>query len=97
MKTNRGVVNGTIIELSKKLLGYEITRTELRLMPYIQFTMMNAQKLEPNRINGEERDVLNKWKKKGWVNGGASGMSITKEFWDAINSILWLAYVKDSE
>ena len=33
------------------------------------------------------------WRKKGWIEGGVEGLRITKEFWDAINEILWLGYV----
>jgi hypothetical protein len=74
-------------------LGREITQVELRLMPYIQFTMMNNQRLEPRKISQVERDVLATWREEGYIEGGATGLAITKEFWDAINQILWISYV----
>lgn len=89
----RGAMTVKIKEVSKKFLGVEITQSELRLMPYIQFTMMNNQKIDPNRISEEERRILSKWRLAGWIEGGASEMSITKDFWDALNEILWFGYV----
>jgi len=90
----RGAVTPEIKQLAKQLLGIEdLTTRELRLMPYIQYTMMNEQRLEIQRINPEERKILSKWRANGWIEDDASEMSISKQFWDAINQILWLAYV----
>lgn len=76
-----------------ELLGHKITQTELRLMPYIQYVMVNNQVIEPIKINAEERQILADWRKKGYIEGGASGLAITKEFWDIINELIWLGYV----
>lgn len=89
----RGQITETIKAKSKELLGYEIDQKELRLMPYIQYVMMNEQRLDPNKISQEERAILRKWKDAGHVEGGASGLAITKEFWDILNQILWLGYI----
>jgi hypothetical protein len=91
--SGRGVLTHEIRLLSKELLGYEITQSDLRLMPYIQYVMMNEQKINPAHISGDERKILSFWRKQGFMEGGASGLSITKHFWDGINQILWLAYV----
>ena len=56
----RGVLTNRIKEASRKLLGYEIVTAELRLMPYIVTVMMNAQRIDPTRINSEEREILSK-------------------------------------
>jgi len=93
MEQKRGQLTDRIKQKSKELLKYEITTTELRLMPYIQFTMVNNQKIEPIKINEEERKILSKWRELGYIEGGASGLSITKEFWDIINEIIFLGYV----
>jgi hypothetical protein len=93
MTQGRGMLTDRVKKKAKELLGYEITQRELRLMPYIQYQMMNEQKIEPVRINEEERQILSEWRKKGFIEGGASGLSITKQFWDAINEILFLGYV----
>lgn len=89
----RGMMTDEIQSLCKEKIGREISIRELRLMPYIQYTMMNGQRLEINKINQEEREILSKWKEKGWIEGGASGLSITKEFWDFLNEVMWLGYV----
>lgn len=93
MSTKRGVLTKEIQTVSKKLLGYKITQTELRLMPYIQYVMCNEQTINPRRINSEEREILSVWRTKGYIEGGASGLAITKEFWDAICELIWLGYV----
>lgn len=89
----RGALTNSIKAKSKELLGYEISLRELRLMPYIQFVMMNEQKIDPNKINQEERKILSAWRSKGYIEGGVSGLAITKEFWDAVCEILFLGYV----
>ena len=90
----RGMMTEEIKNKAVELLGVEdFTPRELRLMPYVQFVMMNDQRIDPNRINQEEREILADWREKGWIEGGALGMEISKDFWDAINEILWLGYV----
>ena len=93
MPQGRGVLTDRIKGKSVELLGYEITQTELRLMPYIMDVMMNAQKINPQHINDEERDILSKWREKKYIEGGASGLRITDEFWRIISEIVMLGYV----
>ncbi len=89
----RGKLTDEIQELAKKFLGREITTGEVRLYPYLDYQMKNEQKLEPVRINQEEREVLKVLKNEGHIEGGASGLSMTKEFYDYINQVLWFGYV----
>ncbi|MFT5483314.1 MAG: hypothetical protein ACI9GW_001971 [Halieaceae bacterium] len=93
MSNGRGVLTRVVQDVAMVQLGREITPRELRLMPYIQYCMMNNQRIDPNRVNSEERDILQSWRQLGYIEGGAGGLSITKEFWDQINQILWQAYV----
>lgn len=93
MKQGRGQLTDRIKKRSKELLGYEIDVTELRLMPYILTVMMNAQKIEPSRCNWEDRKILKKWREAGHIEGGASGLQITEEFWNIICEIVRLGYV----
>jgi len=90
----RGVLNQEAQKMAKKHFGREITTTELRLMSYIQYVMMNGQAIDPRRINQDEREILSKWRKEEHISGGVSGLLITREFWDAINDILFVTYVK---
>lgn len=89
----RGQLTDEIRQRSKELLGYEISTRELRLMAYVQFVMCNDQKIDPNKVYGEERGILQKWREAGHIQGGASGLSMTREFWDIMCSIIWYGYV----
>lgn len=93
MKQTRGQLTEQIKQKSVEVLGYEISLRELRLMPYISYTMLNDRRIDPNKINREERRVLSQWREKGYIEGGAAGIQITKEFWDAVHEILFLGYV----
>lgn len=41
----------------------------------------------------QKRDILQKWRDSGYIKGGASGLSITKEFWEILCNIVFLGYV----
>lgn len=90
---NRGQLTAQIKQRAQELLGYEITTTELRLIPYAHYVMLNGQKIEPHKINAEERAILSNWRERGFIEGGAAGMAITRDFFDAMNELLWLGYV----
>jgi len=93
----RGELSKRVLKKALDIIGRKISIRELRLMPYIQYVMMNEQKLDIAKINGDERKILKKWKEEGFIEGGASGLSVTKDFWDFINEILFLAYVDLNE
>lgn len=89
----RGQLTQAIKDKALQLLGKEITQVELRLMPYAHHVMLNEQALDQRKINSEERAILSDWRERGWIEGGAAGMAITKEFYDAMCELLWLGYV----
>jgi hypothetical protein len=89
----RGQLTEEIQGLARGFLKREIGVRELRLYPYLDYVMKNEQKLEPNHVNQEEREVLKVLKAEGHIEGGASGLSMTKEFYDYINQVLWFSYV----
>ena len=89
----RGELSPQIQALCKEFLGREITVRELRLMPYIDFVMKNEQRIDPRKINEEEREILSVLRKEGHIEGGWSGLSISKEYYDFVQQILWLGYV----
>lgn len=89
----RGSLTKRIKIKSKELLGYEITQIELRLMPYVLTVMMNEQKIQIRHCNQDDREILSKWRKAGHIEGGASGLQITEEFWNIICEIVRLGYV----
>ena len=55
--------------------------------------MMNEQKLDIGKISPEERDILQGWREQGHIEGGASGLRITKLFWDFMCAVLFETYV----
>ncbi len=91
---SRGMLTEEVNKIAEDMIHRKITQIELRLIPYIQYVMVNEQKLDPNRINGDERKILQKWREEGYIEGGASGLSITKEFWKFMSEILFEAYVR---
>ena len=89
----RGQLTDRIKVKSKELLGYEIGTEELRLMVYVHYVMTNDQKLGMEKVSQEERGILTNWKVEGYIEGGASGLTVTKEFWDILSEIIFLGYV----
>jgi hypothetical protein len=89
----RGMLNDEIQKVAKEFLGREINTVELRLYPYLDYLMKNEQRIEPIRCNQADRDILAILRKEGHIDGGASGLSMTKEFYDYINQVLWYGYV----
>lgn len=92
-KQLRGCVTERIKEKSIELLGYEIDTVELRLMPYVLTVMMNEQRIKPRHCNQDDREILQKWRNAGHIEGGASGLQITEEFWNILCEIVRLGYV----
>ena len=89
----RGQLTERIKGKSMELLGYEMDTDELRLMAYVQYVMTNNQRIDPAKCNGADRKILSKWRKAEHIEGGASGMRITEEFWNILCSIIFLGYV----
>lgn len=89
----RGVLTDKINSIAISMIGREIKTTELRLIPYIQYVMVNEQKIDVSKVNQDDRNILKKWKEEGYIEGGASGLAITKDFWDFMCEILFEAYV----
>lgn len=90
---SRGVLTDEIKKRSSELLGYEITVRELRLMPYIDYTIKNTQSIDGNRTNSEEREILRKWQDMNFITGTLAKLGLSKQFYDAMQEILWIAYV----
>lgn len=87
-------------ELTPKVKTYmegflkrETDQFELRLIPYVQYIMVNEQVIEPKKISQPDRRILAKWREAGHIEGGASGLSVTEEFWQFMCDVLKMAYV----
>lgn len=85
---NRGMLTDEIKE------KFGITLKELRLLPYFQYLLLNNQRVDPAKIDNEERQILKKWRDEGKITFSISdSCTCTKEFWDWMNEILWKSYV----
>lgn len=101
----RGQLTERIKKRSVELFGYEMSQVEVRLLPYIQYTLVNSQRLNPEHLNEEERKILAGFVHKGWITDGVTPekgrpmrsegvrLRVTKEFWNAMHEIIWLGYV----
>lgn len=93
-KQGRGALTDRVKKKSIELLGYEIGLREFRLMPYIQYRLMNEHKLARAHVNAEERVILEKWEKAGYMKREAwFWVEVSKEFWDIMSELLYLGYV----
>lgn len=91
----RGVNTLEVQEYAKKFLGRDFMASELRLIPYIQYKMVNERKINFEQINRDENKILVMWRKAGYLEGGRINdpeIRVSKEFWDFMNGVLWLAY-----
>lgn len=93
MRGRRGQLTEEINQIAVSMINRKITVRELRLIPYIQNVMVNNQKIDPNKISSEERKILSKWREEKFIEGGASGLGITKDFWNFMCEILFAGYV----
>ena len=91
----RGCLTEQIQEVSKKFLGREITTNELRLYPYIDYVLKNGGRIDRSKLSIPEQDIIDMWKEEGNFNWGYGAIiSVTKEFYDYMQEILWLSYVE---
>ena len=77
---------------------YGITLKELRLIPYLQYLLINHMSVDPQKVDAEERKILKKWQDEGKITFSCSEVvTSTKEFWDFMNEVLWDSYVPHYE
>lgn len=95
----RGKITDEIKAKAKELLGIEdLSTQELRLMPYVQFVMMNEQHTNRTKLSDGDAEILGRWQVKGWICGPHHiDMGMSKEFWLAINELIWMAYVEHED
>ena len=89
----RGKLTEKATKIAKDFLGRDIDVTELRLYSYLDYTIKNSQKLKPEHINSNDRKILSNLKEEKHIEGGVTGLSMTREFYDYIQDILFETYV----
>ena len=90
----RGMITDKINEIAKNMIGREINQRELRLIPYIQYVLVNEQEIRQDKINDEERNFLKKFEEEGFIKIHIDKIKVTKKFWDFMCEILFESYVK---
>jgi hypothetical protein len=99
---DRGMVTDEIAAYYKEQTGRELTTRELRLLPYIQYTVMNDGLIRFDRqaVSYEELRLLYSMDAFGLIvlktKPGAPNiysLGITNEFWTIINHVLYQTYV----
>ena len=64
---SRGMITDEIKQKSIELLGYEVSQQELRLIPYVMYCLVNDDNIDMRKVNNAEREILMKWKEKGFI------------------------------
>lgn len=75
---------------------YDISLTELGLMPYLQYLLINHMPVDPAKLHCGERETLQKWRDEGKITFSLQEpCTITKEFWNFINNVLFDSYIPE--
>ena len=75
---------------------YNVTAKELRLIPYLQYLLVNYMPVDIQKVSKDEREILGKWRDEGRITFSCNHpCTITKEFWDFINNILFDSYIPE--
>ena len=91
------MLRGQFTESLAKKHGLESVE-QLRLIPYLQYLLVNHMPVDPAKITALERKHLQRWRDDGKITFSSSeAPTCTKAFWDWINEILWDAYVPKRE
>ena len=91
---DRGFLCESIQEKAKKFLGEEITQKELRLYPFIDYTIKNGGYLDRSKIDDEERKILNERISQRHIFRSYDGyIFVSREFYDFMQDVLADSYV----
>lgn len=94
----RGELTPTVQAKATELFGRPITQVELRLIPYVAYILQNGRELDQRKINEAERDLIADWIVDGYLMViGDAITHIDRKFYDAMNELIWLAYVTYKE
>ena len=92
----RGVITDKIIEKSKLFLGGEITQKELRLYPYIDYSIKNScQGWSYDKMDLEEIEILNKLYDENHLIYSPEKVIVSRKFYDFLQDILAESYVDE--
>lgn len=90
----RGFLCESIQETAKRFLGETISQKELRLYPFIDYCIKNGGFMDSNKIDEDEKIILNCRISEGHIFRLADGQIYpTRKFYDFIQSVLADSYV----
>ena len=88
----RGQLSKAVQRAAERYLGCMITVRELRLLPYVDYCLLNGGVIQGSKINDEERRILRDWTERG-LGEFVTALKPGRRFYDAMNALLWEAYV----
>lgn len=80
----------------EKFLGRDPSLLEIRLFPYLVYSLMD-QIIEREKITSKERELLTNYEKQGFIKKRGTDIGCTKEFWDFLTDIVYKTYVQEVE
>lgn len=101
--TTRGKLENADTNIYTEVTGRNLTKQELRLLPFIQNCFANEKMMNANNLNEEEKDILKEMNDAGLINfGRAKGcvgfyfVEINETLWNVIVKTLYDTYVAKS-
>ena len=92
----RGVLTDKIQAKAKKFLQREISQKELRLYPYIDYSIKNGcQGWSYSKMDEEEIKILNRLYSEGYIIYSPEKVIVTRIFYDFMQDILATSYVEE--
>ena len=92
----RCVLTDKIQTKAKIFLQREISQKELRLYPYIDYTIKNAcQGWSYSKMDEEEIKILNKLYDEGHISYSPEKIIVTRKFYDFMQDVLATSYIDE--
>jgi len=73
--------------------GIAIDVGVLRLMPYLMYLVVNGESVSRRRVKEDEESIIIEMVANGWIKLPYDDLSVTREFYDMANDILWYSYI----
>ncbi len=89
----RGQLTEKVQELANEYLGREISLTELRLYPFIDYCIKNGGYMDRRKLSREELELLHSYNKDD-VQRAYGYIYVSKDFYEYMQKVLWESYVE---
>lgn len=96
----RGALNDAAVAEYKKRTDRDLSVRELRLIPFISYTVQNGGQIRANQVNREEIEILTELNEAGLVlfrrslgNVGFYELAVSDGYWNAMCRVLALTCV----